>query len=189
MNDVLFEHRSVILEWPLVALIVILILIVAGLLAFRFVIRDVLAGLVLRREGELSVGRYLLAGEFHGRIERVGLRSLSLISEDGRETRLPYQFLSAIPVTIRQRPELRDGHSFLIELPRAGQVPDEFLRDLREFLLLHPLVTDYAEPTIHSLPGSDRDSELPAFRVTVPCATPAFGDDIEVDVRRWAREG
>ena len=188
MNDVLFEHRSVMLEWPLVALIVCLLLAVLGLLAFRFLIRDVLAGFVLRREGELTTGRYLLAGEFHGRIQRVGLRSLSLISEDGRETRLPYQFLGAIPVTIRQRPELSGGHSFLIELPRAGQAPDEFLRDLREFLLLHPLVTAYTEPTIHSLPGSDRDSDAPAFRVTVPCATPAFGDDIEVDVREWARE-
>ncbi|MEM9194475.1 MAG: mechanosensitive ion channel family protein [Myxococcota bacterium] len=142
-------------------------------------IRDVVVGAVLRADRVCALGDVVRIGEgdfeIEGRIERLGYRSLVLVTSGGEEAVVPYSRIGRSSVVRRPTDDSPTPHVFQLVL---GGRPIGAARDLiRRSALLSHWGSVVREPVVKLV---DEDTvEVTAFVVD-----PDRGYDVEAEVRR-----
>lgn len=125
-----------------VALLVVLAIVTAPML------RDLLAGMVLRFEGRHRVGDDIRVGALEGRIVVLGLRSVVLRAHDGSELTIPNGRFSAADVARLNLPSGQAPCELEVELHREGGV-DAATIELVEAAVLSPLAAPGSLPEVY----------------------------------------
>ena len=148
------------------------------LLAGWFVIRDVVAGIVLRAEQPFEPNQSLRLHDMRGTIRHVGARSLEIESEDGRRVRIAYGRLAAATVDVSRPRDITGTLRFLITLPAVGTV-DQQMADIRAAALHSFYASARHEPGIRLAKQTERGR---SFDVTVRAADPSHLPSLQVAV-------
>lgn len=140
------------------------VLVLVGIGAVWFAVRDVLTGLILKTEGTYQVDQMVEVHGVEGRIERLGFRTLTLTTETGRAIRLPYSRLSHEAVAVQEANDWVRPHTFHVEVPIQldAEEAHERLRDT----ILNVAWTSVRQPPrmrVHALTESYRSYEVTIF--------------------------
>ncbi len=96
-------------------------LLVASLAAAWPMLRDVVAGLVLRGSGACSLGDTIRVGDIEGRVRAMGLRTMLVQTATGEQALVPYRAVTR-DVVVRTPTDEAAAHTFRAALP-AGLSP------------------------------------------------------------------
>jgi small-conductance mechanosensitive channel len=114
-------------EWSPIA--VAMVLLGVGYVSW-FAIRDYVNGVFLRAGRVIRQGDRVSAAGHHGIVQRLGVRTLTLVTNDDREVVLPYSAVSREPITRRAiGPRV---HRHEIHLPRSFGLPENAIEKLRQ---------------------------------------------------------
>lgn len=140
-----------------------------------FVIRDVIAGIVLRAEHDLQPGHIIRADDAAGTIHRIGARSIEIEAADGQRVRIPYGRLGSAPLAISRPREDGGALHFTVTLQRRGGGRDDVAR-IRAAALNAFFASARREPHIRLVA---EDAHVRSYDVTIYAADPAFLPAIE----------
>lgn len=114
-----------------------------------FLVQDLIAGLVLKIEEPYEVGDRINLKKFQGKVSKVGLRSLWLLTEEGNHMKLPYRFITGIQV--RKSDESQQvEHVFQIKIPKRDPLI-EIESQIQEIILTHPASVISKLPSVQLL--------------------------------------
>ena len=151
--------------------VVALLVIVAGWPA----IRDVASGVVLKTGRACRVGDYVRIDGIKGRIQRLGLRTLTLETSTGDQALVPYPHVARETLFREPAQEHAAHHVFRVEVPRGTTL--SVLKDRVRIAAIHVHWHSVARDPQMSLVG-DRTLEVTVFPIH-----PDRGPDIETAVR------
>jgi small-conductance mechanosensitive channel len=139
-------------------------------------IRDALSGVFVKAGRVCRVGDHVSVEGVKGRIVRMGLRAMTVETNEGDEAIIPYGQVSRSAML--RTPVIDAGalHVFRISTPRELSSPEAKKR-LREAILRCHWSSLVREPQV--VPGGED-----VFEVTVFALDPDRGPDIEAEVRR-----
>jgi small-conductance mechanosensitive channel len=150
-----------------------------------FAIRDIIAGVVLRAEHDLSPGSLIRADDAVGRVHRAGPRSVAIETADGQRVRVPWSRLGSRPLSVTRPRESGGALHFTVTLPRRSGSRDDIAR-IRAAALHAFFASARREPHIR-LAGEDDRSRI--YEVTIHAADPAFLPAIEEAVSAHLASG
>lgn len=145
-----------------------------------FVVREVVAGLVVRARGNLEIDQFVTLGDRQGRIGKLGLLSLQLQAEGGERVVVPYSRVSGQIQTRGRVIDAVNSHTFEVQAP-PGMDPEEAEERLRQAALLTPW-TAVRQPPVTTL-VSTADGTC-VFELVVSVVSRRFGPAVERDVRQ-----
>ena len=148
-----------------------LVLVVAGF----SVIRDYLAGVILRTEGAVEVGDVVRVGDVEGKVARFRARAVELDMAHGDRVVLPYRAVGQAAIVRRSRQRSAVRHSFVVAVP-PGTPADTARHAIRRAALLCHWVPPSQDPTITALPSG-------GLEVTIHAMTDVRTADVEAAVR------
>jgi small-conductance mechanosensitive channel len=158
------------------------LLVGAFLLASWFAIRDVVNGMFLKAGRICAVGDHVRIGEIQGRVEHMGLRTMTVETSGGDEAILPYSAIARDSVMRTPVSENSTLHVFRMDLPRGLTVVDAKNR-IRQAALRSHWSSVTRDPDVTFL-GND------LFEVSVFALDTDHGPAIEDAVRQaLARAG
>lgn len=139
-------------------------------------LRDVASGVVLRSGRACRIGDYVRIGGIHGRIQSLGLRTLTLDTSNGDEAIVPYT--RVVRETLFREPaqEHAAHHVFQLDVPAGSTL--SLLKERVRIAALHSHWHSVARDPQMSLVG-DRMIEVTVFPIH-----PDRGPDIESAVLR-----
>jgi hypothetical protein len=126
-------------------LVVVLVVVLVILLAW-FLVRDFIAGVLLKSQRIYKTGQIIKTAQYSGRITRMGNLHLSLQTEQGESARIPYSVLSN-SVIIKQKQDFADTNTFSITVPQSLS-KEEWIKKLETDILSSPWVSTKANPVI-----------------------------------------
>ncbi len=135
----LFALRALLHDTGQVQALTFLAFVALGLLSAWFVVRDLVAGVVLKAGRICSLGDRLVVGELEGRVARMGVRTLTLETSQGEEALVPYSALSRSTVVRTPAVEGVAPHVFRVRTP-----PDVSVADARRAVLEAALCAHWA---------------------------------------------
>ena len=162
-------------ELTLVSLLLAFLLVAVVAVSWES-IRHFFSGVVLKAGGVVQVGDLVRIGDVHGRVVRLGQRSLVIESPDGAEAVMPYAEVSRGLV---QRTKVIQGaslHAFNLALPA-----DEKLPELKRKIIETALRCHWSSPIREPKVEVEDDGSI---EVTVFALHPDYGPDIETAVRK-----
>jgi len=113
-------------EWSPIA--VALVLIGVGYVSW-FAIRDYVNGVFLRAGRVIRVGDQIAAAGQHGIVQRLGIRTLTLLTNDDQEVVVPYSSVSQKPISRRAIGPNVYRHE--VHLPRPTNLSDNAIEKLQ----------------------------------------------------------
>ena len=129
----------------------LLLFVVFGLVAVIIVLyvswyylRDLIAGVMIRREGFVKTGENVVIGDARGKVVAMGLQGMQL--ETGREEviYIPYQQVSTLSIRKTSIQRHRQAHTFSIEYPGEISVIRARKKTLKAILLAPNVVSGEA---------------------------------------------
>ena len=126
-------------------LVVVLVIVLIILLSW-FLVRDFIAGVLLKSQQIYKSGQMIKTAQYSGRITRMGNLHLSLQTEQGESARIPYSVLSN-SVIIKQKQDYADTNFFSITVPQSLS-KEEWVKKLEADILSSPWVSTKANPII-----------------------------------------
>jgi hypothetical protein len=126
-------------------LVVVLVVVLVILLAW-FLVRDFIAGVLLKSQRIYKTGQIIKTAQYSGRITRMGNLHLSLQTEQGESARIPYSVLSN-SVIIKQKQDFADTNTCSITVPQSLS-KEEWINKLETDILSSPWVSTKANPVI-----------------------------------------
>lgn len=126
-------------------LVVVLVVVLVILLSW-FLVRDFIAGVLLKSQHIYKSGQIIKTAAYSGRITRMGNLHLSLQTENGESARIPYSVLSN-SVIIKQKQDYADTNSFSLTVPQSLS-KEEWVKKLESAILSSPWVSTKANPVI-----------------------------------------
>ncbi|MEZ4318301.1 MAG: mechanosensitive ion channel family protein [Myxococcota bacterium] len=139
-------------------------------------LRDVVAGVMLRAGGSVSLGDRVRVHGLEGRVSELGYRVVTLDLGGGDESLVPYSQLSRHAIV--RTPHVFGAHRHVFRLPLAAD-PDR----VRQMVLLSHWSSVSRPPILEVREGPDG----PGLEVTVFALDPDQGPAIEGFVRRHSR--
>jgi len=149
----------------------------AGILIFGgwFIIRDIIAGIVLRAEENIVIGDCIQFNAFSGRIQKLGLRCLELKKDEEAQVIIPYSTIAKTIVTRLTPSEMTDPYAFTLNVAKGSEPP--VVKDkIRQSILRSIWISLKKEPQIQLLKEHE---DAFTFQVTVYPIIPEYGLKIE----------
>lgn len=134
-----------------IGLLIVGILIGAG----WFLIQDVTAGIILRLEEPYDVGDGLNIGDVNGRIYKIGIRSLWLVTEEGNHVKLPYRLITEAQIRKSETSQLVES-TFQVNVTQK-QPLNNIIDQIHMTILTHPACVISQPPRIQ--PISDMEDQ------------------------------
>lgn len=156
-----------------------LLTVLGGLFAW-FVIKDWLAGVVLRIQDVYESDQFLELGERRGRVTRLGHLTIEIEQEDGDRVKIPYSRISGQIHSIHHPEALSNYYRFRITVPRPVSVADATLA-LRTAILNTPWSSPNKPTRINLL---ETKQESYTFEAVVYATRQSFAQSIEDAVRQ-----
>ena len=116
---------------------VMLILVVVLVFVSWFVLRDYLAGVVIKSDGSIKVNDWIRVKNVEGRVTKMGLRSMIVTADSGETVNLPY---SAISGEISSKPNPSEdlmSNTFHIKIGRESDA-EATIKHIRKGILNAP---------------------------------------------------
>jgi small-conductance mechanosensitive channel len=154
---------------------VLMLIVGAFVFASWFAIRDVINGMFLKAGRITSIGDHVRIGDVHGRVEHMGLRTMTVETSSGDEAILPYSTIARDSIMRTPSTENTALHTFAVGLPRGLSVVDAKTR-IRHAALQNHWTSLVREPDISF--GNDEQLEVSVFALDVD-----HGPAIETAVR------
>lgn len=126
-------------------LVVVLVIVLVILLSW-FLVRDYIAGVLLKSQQIYKNGQNIKTAQYSGRITRMGNLHLSLQTESGESARIPYSLLSN-SVILKQKQDYADTNSFTLTVPQSLS-KEAWTKKLEADILFSPWVSTKANPVI-----------------------------------------
>jgi small-conductance mechanosensitive channel len=156
------------------------LLAVLGVLLAWFVIKDWVAGVVLRVQDVYESDQFLELGERRGRVTRLGHLTIEIEHENGDRVKIPYSRISGQIHSIHHPDALSNYYRFRIVVPRPVSVADASLA-LRTAILNTPWSSSNRPIRINLL---DTTQETHTFEAVVYATRQSFAQSIEDAVRQ-----
>lgn len=126
--------------------------------AFRDILQNFLAGILLLLSEPFRIGDQIKSGDFEGTVENVETRATSIVTYDGRRIVMPNSALFTNPVTVNTAREKR-RLEYDVKLPKDADVPKIRHLILRTITPL-PHVLDEPSPDVLVIAFTDNDLTL-----------------------------
>ncbi len=133
----LFALRAILRNTGQVQALTFLAFIGLGVISAWFVVRDLIAGVVLKAGRICSVGDRLVVGDLEGRVVRMGVRTLTLETSHGEEALVPYSSMSRSAVVRTPAVEGVAPHVFRVQTGGDVSVSDARRAVLEAALCAH----------------------------------------------------
>jgi len=147
--------------WTSIGVLVIIILIVV--LLFWLVIRDYLAGIVLKIDGTVKKNDWIRVKHIEGKITELGNRTMIVMTTSGETVNIPYSTISG-EISAKPNPgEELINHSFELKLSKISDA-ESIITDLNRGILNAPWSSVNKNPEIKLI--SD-DSEYYTFEINI----------------------
>lgn len=170
--------RVVSTQTPTVAAVLTVLLLAVGATVFGM-LRDVLAGVVLKSTGVCQLGAALRTQGAVGRVTGLGLRTLTLTTSNGDRIVAPYSRVASEPLWLTTDHESLASRCFILrQPPEVGA--SEFIRQTRELVLLNHWVVWAKPPLIQSVEDG--------IEVTLFAIEETRAPEVEQQVRRSLSE-
>lgn len=157
---------------------VIALVLALGAVAGWGMVRDYIAGIVLRSEGGWRVGDQVGVGGFDGQVVALGWRSVSIVDVEGDLIRVPYHLVSSMPRVRRRTRREVARHAFTVPaLDGVGLA--ELLQCVERAVLLNHWASAGRGPLL-------RRTDDGAIEVTVYAIASARVPELEAVVRAAA---
>lgn len=133
---------------PLIASVGTAVFLLVLLIGFSwFVLRDFMAGTLLRLENAISVGEMLQIGQVKGRVVKTDYFSLELINHKGQAVRIPYRTVWS-GIGFKDNPAKNiETHRFTLRLPKQAKKSIDTITQHQRFLLHTSPWTSPAKPS------------------------------------------
>lgn len=126
--------------------------------AFRDILQNFLAGILLLLSEPFRIGDQIRSGDFEGTVENIETRATSIVTYDGRRIVMPNSVLFVNPVTVNTANERR-RLEYDIKLPKDADIPKIRHLILRTIMPL-PHVLDEPCPDVLVVGFTDSDVTL-----------------------------
>jgi small-conductance mechanosensitive channel len=161
------------------ALVVMGVLLVLIFWISRFYLKDLIAGMFFRLSKRYREGEIIAYEGWMGTIQRFGIQSLEIRTQEGQIVYIPYGKLQE-SLTVKSESEAQSAaYSFVLTLNRKEPVPD-----LQQKVLQHLVSLPWS--SVHKVPDvvlkETQDNGL-KIEVTVYPIEKVFGKQIEVSTR------
>ncbi len=131
--------------WSSVGVLLIIFLVVVVL--FWLLIRDYLAGIILRMDGSLKPNDWIRIKEIEGKITNLGSRIMEVTTASGETINIPYSVISG-EISAKPNPaEKLINHSFSLKITKNADA-ENVIAQLREGILLAPWSSIIRTPEI-----------------------------------------
>jgi len=110
---------------------------IAAIAAFWPVIRDIAEGLYFRSARAFLVGDQVQVGDIRGRLQSIGVRSITIETPDGELAILSYTRVAASSIFRSPAADRTSFHVFRVPMPRNTSLPDAKQRVREAALLCH----------------------------------------------------
>ena len=159
-------------------LVVVLVVVLVILLSW-FLVRDFIAGVLLKSQQIYKVGQIIKTAQYSGRITRMGNLHLSLQTEQGESARIPYSVLTS-SVILKQKQDFADTNFFSISVPQS-LTKEEWIRKLESDILSSPWVSTKANPVIKI---TDETIDSYVFSISVVTLNPEHALHLETLLKK-----
>ncbi|MBU3916299.1 mechanosensitive ion channel, partial [bacterium] len=166
-------------DHPPYFLVLVVGIVLTLLWAIRFALYDIAAGIVLRSENLYQPGDAIVIDSINSEVDKVGYRSLTVTQIDGKRVKIPYSYLSRLPLVTSTSSNTIQSHSFKISLPADKNVPDAVNR-LRLLVMTSPWSVATALPGIKLM---EKSADMSVFQITVFALETSRFPEIESYVR------
>lgn len=131
--------------WSSVGVLVIIFLVVVVL--FWLLIRDYLAGIILRMDGSLKPNDWIRIKEIEGKITNLGSRIMEVTTASGETINIPYSVISG-EISAKPNPaEKLINHSFSLKISKNADV-ENVINQLKQGILMAPWSSIIKTPEI-----------------------------------------
>lgn len=170
----LFAARILLRHGVQVQVAALLVLGLALLVGAWFAVKDLIAGVVLKAGRLCSVGDQVTVAGFEGRVVQMGLRSVSLETNQGDEAVVPYSVLSQSPLLRSPSIEGVALHVFRLRTPVNVSVADARQAVLEGAMCAH-WASVVRPPQVKPLGNHE-------YEISVFALDPDHGPDVEAAV-------
>lgn len=137
--------------WNAIGILIILLLLVVML--SWFVIRDYLAGIVLKSDGSMKLNDWIKVKNIEGKITEMGHRAMIITTDSGETVNVPYSTLSG-EISAKPNPsEKLISHTFEIKISRVAN-SESTITQIRRSILNAPWASVRKSPEIKLLADS-----------------------------------
>jgi len=131
--------------WSAIGALVIIMLVIV--LLFWLVVRDYLAGIILKTDGSVKLNDWIRVKNFQGKISNLGQRTMEVTTDSGETINIPYSTISG-EISAKPNPaEKLINHSFTLKTSRNADV-EEVIDLLRRGILNAPWSASTKSPEI-----------------------------------------
>ena len=123
-----------------------------------FVLRDFIAGILIKSDTGLHAGQQIRTSFASGRVHRLGARALVLINQEGELVRIPWARFRDETIILPPRQDQRQPHRISLRLPPEASF-EAIRRQASEQLMAMPWVTGPA-PELHIRKDADEHHYL-----------------------------
>lgn len=142
--------------------ILMVLIVTVGWLSWFFV-RDFTAGIMLRSSRSFELGDRLKIQEFEGILRRVGHFSITLESDDGKSTVIPFSTMSNTMLTKIGAGTLLKSRTFRLEIERK-KTSENMTDTIRQLALTAPWTSITHQPQVKFIA---ENKDLTTYEVTV----------------------
>lgn len=136
-----------------IALLIIFILLVY--LLSRFVLKDLIAGVIIKTANRPEKDNHIIIGEVQGVISNVGYLGIELRNEKGQLVSIPYSRLSDSTITWPENEKnIFYRHSFELRVSKKDHY-SEYIDKIQKDLLNNPWICPSQEPTVSFLKSEE----------------------------------
>jgi len=147
---ILWAIRQLIQDQLWQSLAVVAVLLLVGILLTWFVLRDYLAGIVLKSDGSMKLNDWIKIKELEGRVTYMGNRTMIITADSGESVNIPYTAVSG-EISARPNPgEKLISHTFEIKILRQTDA-ESIITLIRRIILNAPWASVKKTPEIKLL--------------------------------------
>ena len=155
----------------------VIILLFIGIIIFSgwFLIRDIIAGIILRTEENIKVGDLIRFDEFTGRVQKAGIRCLHLKKDEDTQVIIPYSNITPKIISKILPSKTTDPYTFTLDVKKKIDL-SAHKEKIRQAVLCTIWISLERSPYINLI--KEQNSVL-TFQVTVYPLLPEYGMKIE----------
>lgn len=144
-----WDYYNILMHSVIIAVIIILA---------WFIIKDFVAGIVLKAEMPFHIGQNISLPGIEGKLKKLGFRSLEIEKNDGQSTKVPYSKLTGEMITCQSKSESSKGYETTVSL--KSSINDEKACELiKKKLMLLPWALPSKKPYIELLEDKDKSKK------------------------------
>lgn len=162
------------------ALIILTILFFLLFWISRYLLKEVIAGVIFRSTGNYKIGDQLVLEEQGGTIRRFKLNLVEIENSEGEIVCIPYSYLAGHITIKRERDEQTSAYTFVLETS-INSTAEKIAGDIKSFILSLPWSSVRKMPVVLLL---EENETRFLFEITVYPVEKSMAKKIELEVRK-----